>query len=50
MKRADPASPAAAEALHGLPARPAQPELVPPRQIPSMDKSPLPKAVYMLHK
>lgn len=40
----------AAEALQGLPARPAKPELVPPRQIPSMDKSPLPKTVYMLHK
>ncbi|KAL4444897.1 hypothetical protein ABPG77_003947 [Micractinium sp. CCAP 211/92] len=38
-----------AEALQGLPARPAKPELVPPRQIPSMDKSPLPKTVYMLH-
>ncbi|KAL4448088.1 hypothetical protein ABPG75_005307 [Micractinium tetrahymenae] len=38
-----------AEALHGPPARPANPELVPPRRIPSMDKSPLPKAAYMLH-
>lgn len=34
----------AAEPLQGEPARPAKPDLVPPRQIPSMDKSPLPKS------
>ena len=40
----------AADAPEGPPARPAVPQLVPPRRIPSMDASPLPKAVYMLHK
>lgn len=39
----------AAPPLEGPPARPAVPVLVPPRDIPSMDRSPLPKAVYMLH-
>ena len=40
----------AADASEGPPARPAEPQLVPPRRIPPMDASPLPKAVYMLHK
>lgn len=31
------------------PARPERPELVPPRSIPPMDRSPLPKSAYMLH-
>lgn len=39
----------AAAPLEGPPARPQAPQLVPPRRIPSMDASPLPKAVYMLH-
>ena len=36
--------------IEGPPARPPVPELVPPRRIPPMDKSPLPKTAYMLHK
>lgn len=40
----------AADAPEGPPARPPVPQLVPPRRIPPMDASPLPKAVYMLHK
>lgn len=40
----------AADAPEGPPARPPEPQLVPPRRIPPMDASPLPKPVYMLHK